>query len=680
MRRFVFTSVLLIIGLGASIAAANSSVRALEQAMSAIRAKDWDTARTLSAGAGPVGRDIVEWHILRAGEGSFAASQAFLSRRADWPGLPYLISQSEDTIPANASTADVLTFFGSQKPRHGSGSLQLAEALSDTGQRTAARDEVVRGWTTLSLSPTEEAKFLAQYGSTLAPHHWARTDMLLWRGLTGEARRMLPRLGTDDRLLAEARIALRDGTDGVDTFIDAVPAGRAGDPGLAYERFLWRANRGRTLGAIEVMEGQTNLGEPERWGNLRRRYARQLMRDGQDRRAYRLAASHGLSEGRHFADLEWLAGYIALRKLRDADTALRHFERFETAVDTPISLARAAYWQGRAHEQVGNDAWAREDYIRGAEHQTAFYGLLAAERANVPMDPKLTGRETFPDWRQAAYTRSSVFEAAMLLLATGELSLAERFLTHLAESLDRTQIGQMAAMVQQMNQPHLEVMIAKRAVQYGHVIEGPYYALHPLAANSGSVPPELALAIARRESEFDPAVTSGVGARGLMQLMPATAQEMAGDVGEPFSNGRLLTDGDYNARLGKAYLRELIAQFGQSPVQISVAYNAGPSRAVSWVRDRGNPRDPSVDIVDWIEHIPFRETRNYVMRVTESLPIYRARLSGQVEPIRFTQELRGNAPTAADRAAHQAGLNAGPPESPWAPRSMPLELRPRVRP
>ncbi|WP_147126791.1 lytic transglycosylase domain-containing protein [Shimia ponticola] len=680
MRQIAFTALALTLSLWASLGSANGSVRALEQAMDAVRAKDWDAARTLAASAGPVGRDIIEWHTLRAGEGSFERSQAFVSRRGDWPGLPYLVSQSEDTIPQSADTADVLTFFGAQKPRHGTGSLRLAAALRASGQSDAARAEIVRAWTSLSLSVPEEAAFMATHGSALARHHWERADMLMWRGLTAEAKRMLPRLSDDDRTLAEARIALRDGTDGIDAFIDAVPASRAGDPGLAYERFLWRANRGRTLGAIEVMEGQRNLGEPERWGNLRRRYARQLMRDGQDRRAYRLAANHGLSEGRHFADLEWLAGYIALRKLRDADTALRHFERFEAAVDTPISLARAAYWQGRAHEQVGNTAWAREDYLRGADHQTAFYGLLSAERADVPMDPKLTGRETFPDWRTAAFTQSTVFEAAMLLLAAGELSLAERFLTHLAESLDRTQIGQMAAMVQQMNQPHLEVMIAKRGVQYGHVIEGPYYALHPLAANSGSVPPELALAIARRESEFDPAVTSGVGARGLMQLMPATAQEMAGDVGEPFSNGRLLTDGDYNARLGTAYLRELIAQFGQSPVQISVAYNAGPSRAVSWVNDRGNPRDPRVDIVDWIEHIPFRETRNYVMRVTESLPIYRARLSGRVEPIRFTQELRGNAPTAADSAAYQAGLNAGPPESPWAPLSMPVELRPRVRP
>ncbi|MEO0677587.1 MAG: lytic transglycosylase domain-containing protein, partial [Pseudomonadota bacterium] len=485
---------------------------ALQRALEARTEGDWDKARAEAARSGPLASDIIEWHRLRAREGTFDETRAFLERNRDWPGLPLLRARSEHSITARTPSTQVLEFFVPQAPRTGHGALRYAAALDAEGLEANAHEEIIRAWTTLSLELEEEVDIIVDYGVLLSDHHWARTDMLLWRGLTEEARRMLPRLGEAEQRLASARIALRNGADGVNDLINAVPAARAGDPGLAYERFLWRVNRGQTDSAITLLEAQTELGDPEAWGNLRRRYARQLMRAGEDRRAYALASRHGLGEGRNYADLEFVSGYIALRKLGDADAALRHFERLEAAVDTPISLGRAQYWQARAHEAVGNTELAQEGYTRAAEHQTAFYGQLAAEALGLPGDPALAGTEAFPDWRGAAFTQTSVHRAARLLLEAGDLNLGERFLTHQAETLSRTEIGQMAAMVRgELDEPHLEVMIAKRAVQYGHVIEGPYFPLHPLTEIVGGVPPELALAIARRESEFDPAVSSGVG-------------------------------------------------------------------------------------------------------------------------------------------------------------------------
>ncbi|MEM6897307.1 MAG: transglycosylase SLT domain-containing protein, partial [Pseudomonadota bacterium] len=663
----IFMTIAVLLSTGASASADQAA--ALKRALEARASGDWATAVAEAQGAGAVGRDIIQWHRLRARQGSFAEAQAFLARRPDWPGLPHLRQQSEYAIPSSAQAAQVVAYFEPQLPRTGQGALRYAAALSSSGQNTAAQEEVVRAWTTLSLNRAEEAAFLDRHRRALRDHHWARADMLLWRGLTQQAARMEPLLGNADAALLRARVGLRTDRDGVDALISAVPRSRADDPGLAFERFLWRVNRGRTDSAIELMETQEELGRPEAWGNLRRRYARALMREGEDRRAYRLASQHGLSEGRHYADLEWLSGYLALRKLGDADTALAHFERFERAVDTPISLGRAQYWQARAHAAVGNTTAAEEDYRRAARHQTAFYGLLAAEEVGTPMDPALTGREAFADWQGAPFTQSSVFEAALLLLAAGDLDLGERFLTHLTESLSRPEIGQLSSLVSTLGEPHLEVMIGKRAVRYGHVVEGPYFALHPLASETGGVPPELALAIARRESEFDPGVSSGVGARGLMQLMVPTAREMSGDLGVTFSEGRLLSDPDYNARLGMTYIAELMTRYGDSPVLISVAYNAGPSRADRWIANYGDPRSTRVDLVDWIENIPFRETRNYVMRVTESLPIYRARLSGEVGPIGLLDDLRGARPTG--------DLVQGPPAPIWAPE---VSLRPQLRP
>ncbi|MEM6729269.1 MAG: lytic transglycosylase domain-containing protein [Pseudomonadota bacterium] len=642
---------------------------ALKRALEARAAGDWPRAVAEARRSGPLARDIIEWHRLRARQGTFAEARAFLAKNPDWPGLPYLRQQSESAIGDGARAPDVLAFFETQLPRTGNGALRYAEALAASGRRDAAQVEIVRAWTTLSLRRSEEARFLDGYRRLLVSHHAARADMLLWRGLSEEAERMVALLPEADAALTRARIALRERRNGVDALIEAVPASRADYPGLAFERFLWRVNRGRTADAIALMEGQEDLGEAEAWGNLRRRYARQLMRAGEARRAYRLASRHGLSEGRHYADLEWLSGYIALRKLRDADTALRHFERFEKAIDTPISLGRAAYWQARAHAQVGNDEWAREDYLRAAEHQTSFYGQLAAEAIGAPMDPALAGREEFPPWREAGFTDSSVFQAALLLLDAGDLNLGERFLTHLTERLDREDVGSLAQMAEERGEAHLQVMIGKRAVQYGMVVEGPYFALHPLAEETGDIAPELALAIARRESEFDPRVSSGVGARGLMQLMPPTAREMAGNLSLPFIERRLLSDPDYNARLGLAYIAELQTRYGDSPILISVAYNAGPSRADSWIERYGDPRSSSTDLVDWIEGIPFRETRNYVMRVTESLPIYRARLTGETDALALLEDLRGARPTGA--------VLRGPEPQDWAPE---VSLRPQPRP
>ena len=384
-----------------------------------------------------------------------------------------------------------------------------------------------------------------------------------------------------------------------------------------------------------------NLGEAERWAGWRRGLARAEMRAGKTDVAYRLAANHGLTGGSDFADLEWLAGYIALTYKKDGDLALKHFLRFRGSVETPISLGRAGYWEGRAHELLGDAENARLAYAFGAEYQTSFYGLLAAEKAGLPMDPELTGAEVFPPWTETRLAGSSVFAAARLFIATGERNLAEQFLRHLAETLPREEIGSLGAFLQSVDEPHLAVMVGKAAAGRGIVVSAAYYPVVDLGVPDMPVPPELALAIARRESEFDPVVMSGVGARGLMQLMPGTAEEVARYLELPYSKDRLVTDPAYNARLGTAYLDELMTTFDGNIVMVSAGYNAGPGRPMRWMSERGDPRRGAIDMIDWIEHIPFDETRNYVMRVAESLPVYRARLAGQVEPLRIMDELTG---------------------------------------
>jgi soluble lytic murein transglycosylase len=234
----------------------------------------------------------------------------------------------------------------------------------------------------------------------------------------------------------------------------------------------------------------------------------------------------------------------------------------------------------------------------------------------------------------------SVFEAARWLRAAGEPDLAERFLVHLAESLTPEEMESLADVALEWDRPHMALMIAKYAASQGVILPRAYFPVVDLGVDPIPVPPEWALSIARRESEFNPSVMSSAGARGLMQLMPGTAEIVSRDLGLDYSVSRLITDPRYNARLGTAYLADLRERFGDNVILVAAGYNAGPGRPARWIELYGDPRSPNVDPVDWIEHIPFRETQNYVMRVMESVPIYRARLAGEPVPLKVSEEMK----------------------------------------
>lgn len=646
LRGFVLFLVVCLCLTATSGPSAATGPKPLQSALAAAREGNWENARAIAARAGPVGSTLIEWVRLRAGEGDLSDVLAFLSQHPDWPGLALMRKRTELRLE-QASAQDVLRFFDGQKPQTGAGVLAMAHALETVGRKAEAKEIVIAAWQTMDLDAESHTALVENYGETLRPHHLQRLDMALWRDLRGDVDLMLPLVDDGWKALAAARQGLRRQERGVDGLIAAVPKALQDNPGLAYERFQWRVRKGRTSDATDLIVEQSisadRLGEPARWSGWRRYLARDLMRDGKYTDAYRVAAPHFMqpSDGYGYADLEWISGYLSLRYLDAPERALDHFQRFRAAVETPISLGRAGYWIGRAQEALNDPEGARIAYGEAAAYQTSFYGLLAAEKADVPFDPSLAGTETFPVWRQATFTQSGVFKAGILALNIQELALAEQFFTHLAEGLDRTGMGQLGQMAQELEQPHLQVMIAKTAAQTGITIPGPYYALHPMQGLDLPVPMELALAIARRESEFDPSVISGAGAQGLMQLMPATARQVANSLGVEHQPAKVISDWSYNAVLGSAYLGQLAERFQGNIVMIAAGYNAGPSRPEQWIERFGDPRTDAIDVVDWIENIPFTETQNYVMRVAESLPIYRARLGLEPHPKPFSEELIG---------------------------------------
>ncbi len=639
----------LILLISAALPGSPALARGLGSALDLMRAEKWDLAVREAGQRHSTARDIIEWHRLRAGLGSARDVVAFLERRGDWPGLAYLRRRNEDAIAA-AGGDTILAFYADERPQTAEGALSLGKALIATGRRGDGEAEIVLAWRTKAMGSTIQSAFLRDFAKLLKPHHTARLDRLLWDNHLVSSKRMLALVPDGERKLAEARIALQERAPGVDARIEAVPERLKGSAGLAYDRFAWRDGKRLQDGAIQMLlERSTSaekLGEPAKWLRRRSDFARQVMRDQDYERAYQLAAYHFSSpeDGYGYSDCEWLAGYIALQKLHDPELAAVHFQRFLASVETPISIGRGGYWLGRAYAAMGQPDKAHGAYARGAEYQTSFYGLLAAEQLGRPFDPALVKPADLPDWRQAAFAKSSVTEAGLLLLKAGDLALAERFLTHLVETLPPVQARQLGQMAVELNEPHLAVMISKRAARGGVELEGAYYPLHPVAQRQLPMAEEMTLAIARRESEFDPAVISHAGARGLMQVMPATAELVATELGilAGHKTSRLTAEWDYNAKLGANYLAGLAGRFRGNVVMMAAGYNAGPHRPTAWMQRYGDPRDGSPDIIDWIEHIPFNETRNYVMRVTESLPVYRARLGKSPLPVPFSQELRGS--------------------------------------
>jgi soluble lytic murein transglycosylase len=621
--------------------------RPLGWAMDALRAGHFDTAEKIALRDGEVAKDVIIWHRLRAAQGSYDQINDFIKRRPDWPGMAYLHRRSEPEV-IKQNDEQIIAFFEPIPPQTPRGVLAHAKALTAKGLSGPAQVNLVLAWRTMPMNANSQAAFLKDHAALLIPHHDARLDAMVWQREYDEARQMYGVASKEAERAAESRIAFYRRLDSAANIYEKLPASLKATGGVNHARFEWRIRKGRVDDAkdllLEASKKVDTLGDPAAWGNRRRALARGEMRSGDPTRAYAMASQHFLSEGSDYADLEWLSGYIALRFLNDPMRAHQHFLNHDSAVDSPISQGRAGYWQGRALEAAGDNDGASAAYRMGANFQTSFYGLLAAERGRIPFPEKLKGAPPATDWRISPLANAPLFEAGLLLQASGEMDLAEQFWTHLAEQLlepDLELLGQAAIDV---GQRHIAVMIGKRAARRGLEIAAPYYALHPAGEADLPMAPEMVLAIARRESEFDPVVQSGVGARGLMQLMPATAREVAQGLGilPQHTTDRLTADPVYNARLGSQYLSELAGRFDGNVVMMSAGYNAGPSRPIRWMKDYGDPREGDVYIADWVEMVPFRETQNYIMRVTESLPIYRARLGKNPLPVPFYEELTGS--------------------------------------
>ena len=628
-----------------SFNSAIAAPRPLENALDAVQQQNWQAALQIAAQDGRIATDIIEWHLHRSGAGTAQAVSRFMARNGDWPGLPYLQKQSEEAF-LDAPTDVVLDFFQRHAPVTAVGGFAHAAALLAEGKTEQARRVAQDFWVAAPMSYKVQQAYLEQFADQLRALHEARLAEMLWQDAHASAEAILPYVSSEQAAMAKARIALRKGEQGVDTLIAAVADELQNTPLLAHARFTWRLRAGLQDAAMPLLvkhsQSAVLLGRPEVWSKGRKLLVRELISEKRFDLAYQLASSHHLTKGGDFADLEWLAGYIALRHHNSPTIAQVHFENLLLKSETPISLSRGYYWLGVAHRAQGNDEPAARSFRLGSDYQIGFYGLLCAEQVAVPMTKGLSQDVSLPDWQDAGFRQSPVFQAAILLYAADQPILAERFATHLAETLPEDQLPQLVDFLEEIKQPRALVRLGKRKASQGYVYPRPLFALHPLSQKTYPVATELMLAIARRETEFKDSAISPAGARGLMQVMPATAKAMAQKLAVDYSPDRLIRDWEYNAKLAGQYLADLTRRFDGNPVLVAAAYNAGPNRVDSWIKRLGDPRAPGVDIVEWIEMIPYVETRNYVMRVAESLINYRARLGNPAQSEPFSVQLKSS--------------------------------------
>lgn len=605
------------------------------QALAAAQANRFADAEALAASANPVARKLVTWMKVqsRTSGATGAEIAAWLAANPDWP-LPETISRrAEEVLATDPDDAVVLRHFTRSAPRTIQGAQRFAEALSRNGQGPQATPMLREAWR--SAPPADapaETAFLERHAQILtADDHWRRFDRLVWDNQAGAASRLLPRLDPARRAAAEARLALRG---------DREPDGasRIRDLGVFYERarLLRRRDRDTEAAAIWASAEPLQAGisaEAARaiWAE-RQILARKLLRLGDPQAAYRVAANHAQAQpGEPRQEAEFLAGFIALRRLDDPARAQRHFARLAEGSASVITRARSAYWEGLALAAMGREAEARARFQAAAEFPVAFYGQLAslalgetprqlAARINATALP-----QPAPDVAQLFGARE-LARAAVTLADLGQSDRARLFLLRLEDlspdAMDRWLIARLATVI---GRPDHAVWVARRAGADGVVLlEDGWPTPFPIPRDGAEA--ALVNAITRQESNFELSAVSSANARGPMQLLPATAQSVARRLGIPHNTAMLTTDAAHNMRLGSAYIADRISRYAGALPLAAAAYNAGAARVDEWLVTYGDPRLPSgPDAREWIELIPFAETRNYVQRVIESTVVYRAR-------------------------------------------------------
>lgn len=588
--------------------------------------------------AASISQDLASWNAYVNGTSrdSFATIHRFLIRHPDWPRQTKVLQQAERVMPSNLTPAQVIAWFTKYGPQSPEGMDRYLRALQQQGNRTEFVRVLNQWWPEARLTRDQQRDFYSRYQSYInRASHLKRFDAQLSRGSYSNAEGVAAVLGGGYPALARARQGLAQEKSDVQALISAVPASLRNDPGLLYERLRWRRRNGLDAGSIQILNRapRTNqMYDPAAWWKERHIIARRLIEKRQFSQAYVLVSRHKQKEGFALAQAEWLSGWLALRFVNKPWEAFEHFEKLYKNVKSPISKSRGAYWSGRASEALGHPKIASQWYQVAGRYGETFYGQLARAKVSLPQIGYGDPVPTIPSREKTRFDSKSMVLAVKLLHQRGERKEVGLFLTALINSAETTTdyvlISQLA---RRLDAGHYSIKAAQALQkEKGVTITSLLYPTLPKNIRPVSgIESAFVHAIIRQESRFDPRAISSASARGYMQLMPATAKDVARQSGLRHQTSWLTSRRDHNVALGSRYLKQMRNRFDMNYAMASAAYNAGPGRVDRWRVEFGDPRSGQIDFIDWIELIPIYETRNYVQRVLEGVQVYRGLLASQ---------------------------------------------------
>ncbi|MCG8548466.1 MAG: lytic transglycosylase domain-containing protein [Alphaproteobacteria bacterium] len=593
-------------------------------------------AQIAKSGRHPLANKLLTWQKLRAPNSGadFDEIAGFVMANPDWPDLPRMRRRAEEAMGPDVPSRTILEWFDRFPPTSPDGAFHLGRTLLNAG-RTAEAERVIReAWIGMAMGRKQAADFRKRFRRHLRPEDdIARLERLLWDRKVRPSRRQMRYVSKGWRRLAEARIALIVRSRKAQQSVRKIPKSLRGNDGILFDQVRWHRRRQKMDKAVSMLlaGNPTKLGRPERWWHERQLLARWALREEQPDLAYQLASSHHQSAGRAYAAAEWLAGWIALRKLNRPDDALKHFQAMHQKVKFPVSRSRGAYWSARAYEALEKHEEATAWYRKAAQYVTRFYGQLAAGHLLESERPRLPAEDEPNEFTVGQFQASDMARATRILAELDRRDDVKRFLVRLGQRARVPGDWVLAARLSQdVGRHDVGVHISKRALREGVILSTTGYpALVPADIDDENFPEASVIhGLVRQESAFDSRAISRAGARGLMQLMPGTALRVARQLKLPYSRRRLTRDPRYNLKLGQAYLADMLEDYDGSLILALAAYNAGPLRVERWLRRNGDPGPNIYAAIDWIESIPFTETRNYVQRVLENRTVYRTRENG----------------------------------------------------
>jgi peptidoglycan lytic transglycosylase len=623
--------------MAATASTSQADTDALENVIELVRNhKPADATQVKASISDPVASKLAEWIILRSDDNGASVERyrAFIAANPSWPSQTFLRRRAEAALwDDHRDDATVWAMFENESPLSAKGRFSLARALIGRGDRANAERLIREAWRADSMSGDTESTALDLFGALLTPaDHKARMDLLLYGTETEAALRAAKRLGSGYQALAKARIAVTRKAPNSKALLDAVPSELHSDPGYMFSRIQLLRREEKFVEAARLMlaapRDPGRLYNLDEWWIERRLLSRKMLDVGEHRTAYLIARDAALpARDIYKTEQEFTAGWIALRFLNDPATAAQHFARIGVGSANPTALARAGYWQGRAAEALGRTQEARAAYTSAAEQSTSYYGQLARAKLGLPQI-ELNGA---PASRGRGVEKLEIVRAVQLLYALDEREIAIPIFGDMGENGDPDALVGLGELASRNDDARGMLLLGKAALNRGLPFDFyayPVSGIPPFKSIGPDVEKSIVFAIARQESAFNPSVVSPANAYGLMQVTPDAGRYVCKKYGANFDLARLKSDPVYNAALGAAELGGLIEDYRGSYIMTFAAYNAGRGSVKKWVERYGDPRDPKVDAVDWVEQIPFSETRNYVQRIMENLQVYRARFGG----------------------------------------------------